>query len=56
MKASLTTKISGDRDEVKKIIETLEKDWQVRVTSKFINNYPEQGVHLFIVLTPKNEA
>lgn len=55
MQAPLKVKVSGTREEVERVILTLEADWECRATSQFIDNQPEMGCHIFIALLPKKE-
>lgn len=47
MKQALNIKISGDKEEIQRLISFLEKSYEVIATSRYIPNSDTGGFHLF---------
>lgn len=50
MKQNLNLKISGEKEEIQKLIELLETSYEVKTTSRYIENIGESGYHIFLYL------
>ena len=53
MQAGLVIKISGEKGEIKDLLEFLEAGYELRRVSRFLSNKEEWGFHVFADLKPR---